>query len=60
MGEPPRLNMELDLQSAFGLNMLSCTHWLRPPQPPPPAFALKYGRAIGQSQDKRQLFVTPW
>ncbi len=24
-----RLNMELDLQSLFGLHVLSCTHWLR-------------------------------
>jgi hypothetical protein len=27
--------MELDLQSLFGLHVYSCTHWLRPPQPPP-------------------------
>ncbi len=27
--------MELDLQSLFGLHVHSCTHWLRPPQPPP-------------------------
>jgi hypothetical protein len=25
-----RLNMELDLQSLFGLHVHSCTHWLRP------------------------------
>jgi hypothetical protein len=24
----PRLNMELDLQSLFGLHVLSCAHWL--------------------------------
>ncbi len=29
-----RLNMELDLQSLFGLHMHSCTHWLRPRNPP--------------------------
>jgi hypothetical protein len=35
------LNMELYLQSLFGLRVHSCTHWLRPrnpPPPPPPAF----------------------
>jgi hypothetical protein len=30
-----RLNMELDLQSLFGLHGHSCTHWLRPRNPPP-------------------------
>ncbi len=30
-----RLNMELDLQSLFGLHVHSCTHWLRPRTPPP-------------------------
>jgi hypothetical protein len=36
--------MELDLQSLFGLHVHSCTHWLRPsnPPPPPPAFGLIY------------------
>ena len=29
-----RLNMELDLQSFFGLHVHSCTHWLRPRNPP--------------------------
>ncbi len=28
--------MELDLQSLFGLHVHSCTHWLRPRNPPPP------------------------
>jgi hypothetical protein len=32
----PRLNIELDLQSLFGLHVHSCNHWLRPPQHPPP------------------------
>jgi hypothetical protein len=34
-----RLNMEIDLQSLYGLHVHSCTHWLRPrnpPYPPPP------------------------
>ncbi len=33
--KPPRLNMELDFQSVFGLHVHSCTHWLRPRNPPP-------------------------
>jgi hypothetical protein len=28
--EVHRLNMELDLQSLFGLHVHSCTHWLSP------------------------------
>jgi hypothetical protein len=42
-----RLNMELDLQSLFGLHVIvhSCTHWLRPHTP---AFGLIYEGAIGQ------------
>jgi hypothetical protein len=38
-----RLNMELDLQSLFGLNVVhSCTHWLGPRYPltPPPPLHL--------------------
>ncbi len=27
---PHRLNMEVDLQSLFGLHAHTCTHWLRP------------------------------
>jgi hypothetical protein len=29
-----RLNMELDLQSLYGLHVYSCTHWLRPRNSP--------------------------
>jgi hypothetical protein len=48
-----RLNMELDLQSLFGLHVHSCSYWLRPrnattPLPPYPAFGLIYEGAIGQ------------
>ncbi len=46
-----RLNMELDLQSLFGLHVHSCTHLLRPRKtlpPSPPAFGLIYEGAIGQ------------
>jgi hypothetical protein len=45
------LNIELDLQSFFGLQVHSCNHWLRPrihPCPPPPAFGLIFEGAIGQ------------
>jgi hypothetical protein len=48
------LNMELDLQSLFGLHVNSCT-----PQPLPLVFGLIYEGAIGQP-DRRHLFVTPW
>ncbi len=41
-----RLNMELDLQSLFGLYVHSCTHWLRPRNclPPPRIWAHIRGR----------------
>ncbi len=52
-------NIELDLQSLFGLHVHSCTHWLRPSNSP--AFGLIYStRALLVSQDRRHLFVTPW
>jgi hypothetical protein len=40
----------------------SCTHWLRPRNPPnplPPAWRLVYEGAILVSKDRRHLFVTP-
>jgi hypothetical protein len=43
IGTQHSFNMELDLQSLFGLHVHSCT-----PQPPPPAFGLIYEGAIGQ------------
>jgi hypothetical protein len=45
-GEENRINIELDLQSLFGLHVYSCTHWLRPHNSP--AFGLIYVGAIGQ------------
>ncbi len=39
-----RLNMELDLQSLFGLHVHSCTHRLRPRIPPPRIWARIPGR----------------
>ncbi len=50
--------MKLDLQSLFGLHMHSCTHWLRPCNPPssrPPAFGLIYEGAIGQPRQMTSL-----
>jgi hypothetical protein len=48
LGAEHRLNMELDFQSLVVLYVHSCTHWLRPRNPPPPAFGLIYEDAIGQ------------
>ncbi len=43
--------MELDLQSLFGLHVLSCIHWLRPRKlTHPPAFGLTYEGAIDQQR----------
>jgi hypothetical protein len=39
-----RLNIELDLQSLFGLHVHSCTHWLKHRNLPPPPFVLIRGR----------------
>ncbi len=44
-----RLNLELDLQSLFGLLVYSCTQWLRPwISPLPPSFGLIYEATIDQ------------
>ncbi len=51
-------NMELDLQSLFGLHVHSCSHWPRPRNPPPPhspAFGLIYEGAIGQPRYKEWI-----
>jgi hypothetical protein len=55
-----RLNMELDLQSFFGLQVHSCTHWLRPCNSPLPPHLGSYTRPLLVSQDRRHLFVTTW
>jgi hypothetical protein len=58
-----RLRMELNLQSLFGLHVLSCTRWLRPrnspPSTPPPAFGLIYEGAIGQPRKTTSLSDPP-
>jgi hypothetical protein len=46
-----RLNMELDLQSFFGLHVHSCTHWLRTRNPSLPPHLGSYTRALLVSQD---------
>ncbi len=53
VGQTHRLNMEVDLQSLFGLHVHSCTVLigLDPATPPlPPAFGLIYEGAIGQQR----------
>jgi hypothetical protein len=47
--------MESDLQTLFGLHVHSCTHWLRPHNPPPPPFGLIYEGAIGQPRKTTSL-----
>ncbi len=52
-----RLNMEVDLQSLFGLHVTwcalhSCAHWLSPRNPPIPP----YTRALLVSKDRRHLW----
>jgi hypothetical protein len=41
------LNMELDLQSLFGLHVQGCTNWLRPRNPPLPPLLGIYEGPIG-------------
>jgi hypothetical protein len=61
------LNLELDLQSLFGLcasDIHSCTHWLRPRKAQPLPHApipkhLNFTRELLVSQDRRHLFMTP-
>ncbi len=40
--------------------MYSCTHWLKPRNPPPPPSLGSYTRALLVNQERRHLFVTPW
>ncbi len=47
-GSGHRLDMELDLQSLFGLHMHSCTHWLRPRNSPLPRIWAQLQGATGQ------------
>ncbi len=56
-----RLNMELDLQSLFGLLCTAVLIGWDPAASPPPSPHLgSYTRALLVSQDWWHLFVTPW
>ncbi len=59
-----RLNMEVDLQSLFGLHVTWCSQLQSlavTPQPPPsPRIWTRIKRALLVSRDRRHLFVTPW
>ncbi len=57
-GRKHRLNMEKDLKSLFGPHVHSCTHLLRPRNPPPLPHLGSYTRVLLFSQDRRHLFVT--
>ncbi len=57
-----RLNMELDIQSLFGLHVYSCTHWRRTP-PPPRTWAHIGGRYWSAKIDDACLWppaYEPW
>ncbi len=57
-----RLNMEVDLQVYLGSmsrDVHSCTHWLRPRNPPNPPHLDLYTRALLVSKERWHLFVTP-
>ncbi len=51
------MHVHVDLQSLFGLLVHSCTHWLRPrnppPRPPPPPYGRIHTKALLVSQDRR-------
>jgi hypothetical protein len=53
-----RFNMELDLQSLFGLHLYLYSLAESPQLPLPPHLG-SYTRALLVSQDRRHLFVTP-
>ncbi len=59
-----RLNMEVDLQSLFGLRVTWCAHLFSlaetPQLPPSPRILTRITRALLVSKDRRHLFATPW
>jgi hypothetical protein len=57
-GSIHRSNMELDLQSLFGLLCTDIFLGWNPSTPPP--YLGSYTRALLVSQNRRHLFVTPW
>ncbi len=54
-----RLNMELDIQSLFGLLCTAVLIGWYPPTPPLPPHFGSYTRALLVSQERRHLLVTP-
>jgi hypothetical protein len=54
-----RLNMELDLQSLFGLHVLIYTHWLRPRNPHPSPRIWAHIRGRYWSDKKDDIFFDP-
>ncbi len=64
VGYSHRLNLEVDLQSLFGLHVTWCAQLYTlaetPQLPPSPPIWIRITRALLVSQDRRQLFVTPW
>ncbi len=62
-----RLNMEVDLQSLFGIHVTWCSQLYSlaeapcgPQLPPSPCIWTRNTRALLVSKDRRHLFVTPW
>ncbi len=55
-----RLNMELRLQSFFGLHVHSCAHWLRPRNPPSPIWAHIRGGFWSAKIDDISLWPPGW
>ncbi len=53
------LNMELDLQSLFGLLFTAVLIGLDPAKPLLPPHLGSFSKALLVSQDRRHLFVTP-
>ncbi len=64
LGSPHRLNMEVDLQSLFGLHGSWCAQlysFAETPQlPPSPCIWTRITRALLVRKDRRHIFVTPW
>jgi hypothetical protein len=54
-----RLNMEAVCLGSMSRDVHSCTHWLRPRNPPSSPALDSYTRALLVSKDRRHLFVTP-
>ncbi len=60
MGWCHRLNVELDLQSLFGLHAHSFTHWLRPRNTPPPPSPRIWAHIRGRSWSAKIDDISLW